>query len=779
LPRSDRHPVPANNMTTNIIAKQIEINGIVQGVGFRPYLFQLAHRDQLAGTVANTDAGVRLNIEGVAENVDHFLAILVQDPPPLARIFAVVASDAAVKGYIDFTIAPSARTGQRATLISPDVAVCDDCRQELFDPDDRRFGYPFINCTNCGPRYTIIDDIPYDRPNTTMREFKMCADCQAEYDDPANRRFHAQPNACSQCGPRVALRDNQGRRMTEADPIRAAAQLLRGGQIVAVKGLGGFHLAVDAFQDEAVTRLRQRKVREEKPLAVMSPDVATIAGYARLDDAHTQLLASIQRPIVLLPKRLPEKLAFSVSPRNHYYGVMLPYTPLHYLLLDNGFSALVMTSGNTSEEPIAIDNPDAFERLGDIADFFLTHDRGINLRSDDSIVRVADKDIRMIRRSRGYVPVPVFLRREMPPLLACGAELKSTVCLTRGDQAFVSQHIGDLENAATETFFEKTICHLQRILDIQPEALACDQHPDYLSSQWAARQTATPLIQVQHHHAHIAACMAEHQLQGPVIGLAFDGTGLGDDNTIWGGEVLLADEAGYRRMAHLESIPMPGAAAAIKEPWRMGLAYLHHAYGDALGELALPFLSFLDSPAKTTVLQMAAKGINAPLTSSLGRLFDGVAAIVGLRQTVAYEGQAAMELEMMADGRRQDAYPYQWHDGAVKEIALAPMIVAIVEDILQGMPAFVISRRFHQTIIDGFAGLCAEIARETQLSRVVLSGGCFQNVLLLEGLTRALHDRHLSVFAHQQVPTNDGGIALGQAVVAGSAMAGTPSEVAV
>ena len=475
--------------------------------------------------------GVRLTLEGAADDIDHFLSVLAQSPPPLARIIAVSAADIEVKGFSAFSIEHSTAAGQRATLISPDVSVCNDCLKELFEPTDRRFGYPFINCTNCGPRYTIIDDIPYDRPHTTMRAFTMCTACQAEYDNPADRRFHAQPNACADCGPRVALRDHQGKLISEPDPIKAAAQLLHSGHIVAIKGLGGFHLAVDALNDEAVDRLRQRKLREEKPLAVMSPDTAAIVTFAHIDEPHTALLSSIQRPIVLLPKRLPEKLAFSVSPRNHFYGVMLPYTPLHYLLLENGFTALVMTSGNLSEEPIAIDNQEAIQRLGNIADYFLTHDRGINLRSDDSIVRIAGDGIRMIRRSRGYVPVPVFLRRSMPSILACGAELKNTVCLTRGDQAFVSQHIGDLENAATEAFFKQTIDHLQRILDVPTRGHRLRRAPGLsvasVGRPEGGRTDRTGrVIRVQHHHAHIAACMAEHQLHGPVIGLAFDGTGV-------------------------------------------------------------------------------------------------------------------------------------------------------------------------------------------------------------------------------------------------------------
>ena len=706
-----------------------------------------------------------------------FEGCLIPEAPPLAAIVDLSAADTEVAGYADFTIATSRAATHRATLISPDVATCDACLAEMRNPGDRRFNYPFINCTNCGPRYTIIDDIPYDRPNTTMHDFTMCAACQAEYDDPEDRRFHAQPNACPKCGPHVRLCDNQGRRLPADDPIAEAARWLHEGRIVAVKGLGGFHLAVDAMQDEAIERLRQRKHREEKPLAVMSADLETIAGYAHVDDDGAGLLQSIQRPIVLLPKRLPEKLAFSVAPRNLYYGVMLPYTPIHHLLLDHGFTALVMTSGNLSEEPIAIDNKEAFERLGAIADLFLVHNRDINLRSDDSIVRTAGGEGRFIRRSRGYVPLPVFLRNPGPPVLACGAELKNTVCLTRNNEAFVSQHIGDLENLAGEDFFRQTIDHLQRILDIHPEALACDLHPDYLSTQWALRQKKIPIIRVQHHHAHVAACLAEHRLEGPVIGLALDGTGFGDDGAVWGGEVLLADAAGYRRLAHIEYAPMPGGAAAIENPWRMALAYLNHVYGDDTENLTLPFMAGLDSTATQTVLRMARQHINAPSTSSLGRLFDGVAAILGLRREVAFEGQAAMELEMIADGEEHDAYPHAWTDGPIRQIALAPIIEAVVNDVHSGMPAFIISRRFHQTLVAMFCRLTAAIRRETRVNRVALSGGCFQNVLLLEGLIKGLEAENFQVFTHHQVPANDGGIALGQAVAAMARLTGQPSEV--
>jgi len=762
-------------MTLPPAARQIRINGIVQGVGFRPFVHQLARRHHLRGHVANTASGVLLHVEGAAGRLEAFLRDLSNRKPPLAHIVEMTVDAAEPAGYSDFSILKSEGGDHRATLISPDVAVCDDCLAELFDPDDRRFHYPFINCTNCGPRYTIIDDIPYDRPHTSMRLFTMCPRCQAEYDHPENRRFHAQPNACHQCGPRVSLFDHR-RRTVSGDPITRAAELLKEGRIVAIKGLGGFHLAVNAMDDAAVTRLRERKHREEKPLAVMSADLTTVQRYARIAPEEAELLSSIQRPIVLLEKKRPEKLAFSVAPRNAYVGVMLPYTPLHHLLLRNDFTALVMTSGNLSEEPIAIDNAEAFQRLGDIADYFLIHDRDIYLRSDDSIVRRAAGRTRPLRRSRGFVPIPVFLKEETPPLLACGAELKNTICLTRGRQAFVSQHIGDLENLATEAFFKQTIAHLRRILDIRPQWVVCDLHPDYLSTRWAENQSDLPVIHVQHHFAHIAACMAEHHLDAPVIGLAFDGTGFGADGTVWGGEFLVADSAGYRRAAHLETVPMPGGAAAIKAPIRMAVACLHKVFGQGMWDLGLPSLAATPRSEAEILVRMCEQGINAPLTSSLGRLFDAVAALIGLRRQVAFEGQAAMELEMIADDPTAERYDFQWRDGQVRIVSMAPVIQGVVEDLRRGMPAFIISRKFHNTLIHGCAELCAAIGRELQLDRVVLSGGCFQNRLLLEGLTRALVERNLKVYSHRQVPTNDGGIALGQAVIGAAVAAGKQSR---
>jgi len=765
-------------MTLPPAARQIRINGIVQGVGFRPFVHQLARRHHLRGHVANTAAGVYLHVEGASRQMEAFLRDLATQKPPLAHIVEMTVDAAEPAGYADFSILKSEGGDHRATLISPDVAVCDDCLAELFDPADRRFRYPFINCTNCGPRYTIIDDIPYDRPHTSMRHFTMCPECQAEYDDPDDRRFHAQPNACHQCGPKVSLFDHQ-RRAVSGDPIVRAAELLKAGRIVAVKGLGGFHLAVNAMDDAAVVRLRQRKHREEKPLAVMSADLATVQQYARITPEEAELLTSMQRPIVLLEKRRPEKLAFSVAPRNAYVGVMLPYTPLHHLLLRNGFTALVMTSGNLSEEPIAIDNTEAFQRLGDIADYFLIHDREIYLRSDDSIVRRAAGRTRPLRRSRGFVPIPIFLKEEMPPVLACGAELKNTVCLTKGRQAFVSQHIGDLENLATEAFFKQTVAHLQRILDIRPQWVVCDLHPDYLSTRWADSQSDLPVIQVQHHFAHIAAGMAEHHLDAPVIGLAFDGTGYGADGTVWGGEFLVTDGVDYRRVAHLETVPMPGAGAAIKAPTRMALACLHQVYGQELWDLDLPAIAAIPRSEADILVRMCEQGINAPLTSSLGRLFDAVAAVIGLRRQVAFEGQAAMELEMIADDPTPERYDFQWREGQVRLISIEPVLRGVVEDLRRGVPAFIISRKFHNTLIHGCAELCTVIGSELQLDRVVLSGGCFQNRLLLEGLTRALTDRNLKVYSHRQVPTNDGGIALGQAVIGAAVAAGRQSRLPV
>ena len=755
-------------MTVDYTARKLEVNGIVQGVGFRPFVYNLANHYGLKGEVANTPTGVSIHVEGPPECIRSFETDLAAKCPPLAHVVDISGQSAPVKPCADFKIVKSRGRAHMATLISPDVSICADCLGELFDPADRRYLYPFINCTNCGPRYTIIDDIPYDRPRTSMRHFKMCAACQAEYDDPANRRFHAQPNACAACGPHVGLYDPRREPVDCDDPIKTAADCLRQGRIVAVKGLGGYHLAVDAQNNDAVMRLRHRKMREEKPFAVMSADLERIRQYALVGAEEEELLVSIQRPIVLLKKKTPCAIAAAVAPRNKYWGVMLPYTPLHYLLLNHGFSALVMTSANLTDEPIAIDNQDAFERLAGIADYFLTHNRDIYLRSDDSIVRQAAGQTRYIRRSRGFVPIPLFLERPVPPILACGAELKNTICLTKDDKAFLSQHIGDLENLRTLDFFKLTVAHLQRILEIHPEIIACDMHPDYLSSRYASEQQRIRKVEVQHHHAHIVSCMAEHRLKGAVIGLSFDGTGYGSDGAIWGGEVLIADAAQFERVAHLAYVSMPGGAAAIKEPWRMAMGYLHDAFGDNLQDLELPVLRQIESAKLGIIAEMIQKRVNCPQTSSLGRLFDGVAAIVGIRNRVNFEGQAAMELEMLAADDLDSIYDYEWLMGAgdCLRILPAPIIRGIVEDVRSGLSIAQISIKFHKTLIALFVELCTAVRRERDLKRVVLSGGCFQNCILLNGMIHELASRDFEVFAHQRIPTNDGGIALGQAMIA-------------
>ncbi|HUV51140.1 MAG TPA: carbamoyltransferase HypF [Anaerolineae bacterium] len=768
-----------NVMTYNYIANRLNINGIVQGVGFRPFVYQLASQYEIKGNVANTSSGVVIHIEGTKDNIESFCRDLTEKSPPLSHITDTLIHPEPVKGFKEFSIAKSIGRSACSTLISPDVSICDDCLTELFDPEDRRFHYPFINCTNCGPRYTIISDIPYDRPKTSMKHFKMCKMCEAEYDDPGNRRFHAQPNACEKCGPHVDLFDNKRKKIISQNPIEKAAQLLKQGYVVAIKGLGGFHLAVDAANNDAVGTLRSRKHREEKPLAIMSCDIEHIREYAHVQAKEKALLKSSHRPIVILKKKRPNPLstknvspAKNVSPGNRYFGVMLPYTPLHYLLLSHDFTALVMTSGNMSEEPICIDNEDAFKRLLEIADYFLVHNRDIYLRSDDSIVKHTAGQTRFMRRSRGYIPVPVFLKKKVGQILACGGGLKSTVCLTKGDNAFISQHIGDLENQATYEFFQLTINHMKQILDINPKIIAHDLHPDYLSTIYALEQEDVEKVPVQHHHAHIVSCMAENRLDGPVIGLSFDGTGYGTDGNIWGGEILVVEDNEFRRAAHLSYVPMPGGGAAIKEPWRMAVSYLYDAFGKDFACHNLPLFGQLDDSKVKFIVEMISKRINSPITSSLGRFFDGVAAIVGIRNTVFFEGQAAMELEMLADKKAKGIYSFEWASGEIHRIFLQPIISGIVNDMERGISPSTISGKFHNTIIALFSELCEVIRKENGLNRVALSGGVFQNSILLSGLIKGLKQRGFQVITHSLVPANDGGISLGQAMIAAAACKG-------
>jgi len=752
-----------------VLRKAVDVTGIVQGVGFRPFVYRLANACGLSGFIANSPAGVSIEVEGPADRVEEFLERLPKEIPPLAKVTSLSLRDARAQGGDSFRIVSSHLGEPPKALISPDVAVCEDCLREMGNPRDRRFRYPFINCTNCGPRFTILRDIPYDRSRTSMAAFLMCAACQAEYDDPTNRRFHAQPNACWDCGPQVQLLSATGERMDVVEPIRETSRLLQQGKIVAVKGLGGFHLACDAKNEAAVDLLRERKRRVEKPFAIMVRRVEDVAHLCTLDQLSRKLLLSRERPIVLLPRKPEAGLASGVAPRNRFLGVFLPYAPLHHLLFSSGkFEALVMTSGNLREEPIAIDNVEALERLRTIADAFLVHDRDILRRCDDSVVRVSAGQTQMLRRSRGYVPVPVALESESEPILAVGGELKNTVCLVRGSEAFLSQHVGDLENPESYGFFEEAVAHFQRILEVQPKVIAHDLHPDYFSTQWAFEREGTEHISVQHHHAHIAACMAENHLEGTVIGMALDGTGYGTDGAIWGGEILIADYTVFERTAHFQYVPLPGGAAAIHEPWRIAVSYLAKHYGNDISALHLPFLKEIEPRKLNVVLQMVQREVHSPRTSSCGRLFDAVAALVGLRTKVNYEAQAAIELEMAAhDSAEEGAYLLNLIPmNSGWQIGTRSLFDWLIADIEKGASVADMSRRFHNGLVAVLVDVAEKIRAQRELSRVCLSGGCFQNVLLFESLLAALRKHQFDVYFHSEVPAGDGGLSLGQALVA-------------
>ncbi len=745
------------------------VEGIVQGVGFRPYVFSLASRLGLAGRVGNDTSGVFLEVEGAPEAVDDFFTTLRADPPPLAVVERVVSTVTGPIGVTGFEIAGSDAAGPARTLVCADMATCDDCLRELADPADRRYRYPFTNCTNCGPRFTIVTGVPYDRPNTTMHRFAMCAACSAEYHDPGDRRFHAQPVCCPDCGPRLALHDPAGAPL-EGDAIQHTARLLRAGKVVAVKGLGGYHLAADAGCEPAVSALRARKHREDKPFAVMVADVGGAGALCHLEPADAKLLSDARRPIVLLTRRPGAAVAPSVAPGNGQLGVMLPYTPLHHLLLREMGRPIVLTSGNVSDEPIAYDDADALRRLAPIADAFLVHDRPIHIRTDDSVTRSFGGREMLVRRSRGYAPRPLEIPYLVPrPILACGAELKSTFCLAKGRHAFVSHHIGDLENFETLRSYTEGIEHFQRLFDIAPEVIAHDLHPEYLSTKYAMDAgcaASAELIGVQHHHAHIASCLADNGESGPVIGVAFDGLGYGTDGTLWGGEFLIADLAGFTRAGHFEAVPMPGGAAAIRQPWRMAVSYLHSVYGEGLPPSLALLARHDDWPH---VLGLVRSGTASPLTSSAGRLFDSVAALIGLRDSVNYEGQAAIELEQLAAPGRVDGYPVGIVDGEVLTLTCARLIEAVVDDLGRAEPSAAIAARFHLGLADAVTETCARLRERTGLQAVALSGGVFQNRLLLRRAVDGLQSKGFRVLTHSRVPANDGGISLGQAAVAAAA----------
>ncbi len=775
--------------------QRLTVTGVVQGVGFRPFVYGLAARHGLTGFVGNHSGGVFIEVEGPEAELAAFQRDLVNQAPPLAHIERVTVEARPVQGDSAFTIIHSQVEASANTLISPDICLCADCLRELFDPQDRRYRYPFINCTNCGPRFTIIQNIPYDRPYTTMAGFPMCPDCQAEYENPLDRRFHAQPNACPVCGPHIWLELNPNiqpptsnlQPLSGDDALQATQQLLAAGQIVAVKGLGGFHLACDAASDEAVQTLRQRKGRVDKPFAVMALNVETVRQFAELSAEEETLLSSKERPILLLRKKPDSPLSDFIAPGNNTLGVMLPYTPLHYLLLTSSHPPVsglrspvfIMTSANHSDEPIIKDNAEARERLSTLTDAFLFHNRDIHTRCDDSVVRLFRGVELPVRRSRGYAPFPVKLPFNLPPTLAVGGELKSTFCLTKDDYAFMSQHIGDMENLETLAAFDQAVAHFKHIFRVEPEMIACDMHPGYLSTRWAEEQQGRrgageqgsisfqppcPLILVQHHHAHIAAVMAEHQLDGaePVIGFSFDGTGYGTDGAIWGGEVFIADYHTFERVAHLKYTPLAGGDAAVKRPYRLALAQLWAAGVD--WDERLPCVAACPVVERRVMKHQLETGFNSVPTSSFGRLFDAAASLAGVRHTVTYEAQAAIEFEALAAPGIKEGYTF-----AIEEnlFDAAPVIRAVAADVLAQVPTAVIAAKLHLAVAALIVQVSLRQRRQTGLNRVALSGGVFQNTTLLDLATRQLQAHNFTVLTHRRVPPNDGGLALGQAIIGG------------
>jgi hydrogenase maturation protein HypF len=744
------------------------VEGVVQGVGFRPFAHRLAHEHALSGWVRNDQRGVLLEVEGTPDAVRSFLERLRQEAPPLAVVERVRAEPLRPTGEDGFRILASERASEAATLLSPDTAPCIDCVAELFDPGDRRHRYPFVNCTSCGPRFTIVRDLPYDREFTTMAGFEMCASCRAEYEDPADRRFHAQPNACPQCGPSARLIDATGRTLGAEDPVRAAAAALVAGKIVAVKGLGGYHLACRADDEETVAELRRRKRREEKAFALMVGDLAAAGTLVDLTAAEEELLRSRERPIVIAHRRDGAAVAGAVAPGSGDLGVMLPSTPLHHLLLADAGTVLVMTSGNLSDEPIAHLDGDALRRLGTVADVMLVHDRPIQVPADDSVARSLGAGWThslMLRRARGYVPASIELPLPGPALLACGAELKSTFCLAKGSRAWVGHHLGDLKNWETLRSFRDGIAHFERLFAITPEVLVHDLHPDYLSTGYAREREGVALVGVQHHHAHLAACLAEHGECGPAIGAIYDGAGVGTDGAIWGGELLIGDLESVERAGHLLPVRLPGGDAAVREPWRMACAWLLAAFD---GEAPAPasIAAQIDRASWERVAELARTGMASPMTTSVGRLFDAVAALCAIRMTVHDEGRAAMELEAAADPSERAAYPLPVTDADVLLLDAREIVRAIVEDLAAGTSVAVVSARFHNGLAHATASAISLLAQRRQVATAVLSGGVFQNRLLLTRTARALAREGLRVLIPRALPPNDGAIAYGQAAVA-------------
>jgi hydrogenase maturation protein HypF len=749
--------------------RKIEIRGIVQGVGFRPTVYRLAKIYDLKGSIFNDSKGVTLDIEGYSKNIDSFLEELKKNPPPLSNIEKIISKDLKVENFREFKIIESEKGEEKKTLVSPDIATCEDCKKELLDKDDRRYLYPFINCTNCGPRFTITKELPYDRKNTTMKKFDMCEKCRTEYEDPSMRRFHAQPNACGKCGPHLEILDFEGIEL-KGNPINRAIKLLEKGKIIAVKGLGGFHLACNAKDMKAIKVLRERKMRSCKPLALMARDIPTIEKFVKVPEEERKLLQSPRSPIVLLKKKKKCALPGNIAPSNNFLGFMLPYTPLHILLFEK-LEVLIMTSGNKRDEPIIFDNKNAIERLEGVADYFLIHDRDIWMQTDDSIARIVDNEPLLLRRSRGYAPqplrCPIWNEKK---IIGFGAHKHNTFSISRGDEIFVSHYIGETDNIETIKAFERGIEHFTNFFDILPDIAVVDLHPEYQATKFGKKWAFDynkPLIEVQHHHAHIASCLVDNRLDEKVIGVAWDGTGYGEDGKIWGGEFLIADLEGYERKAHLQYIPLPGGDITVKEPWRMGAVYLYDIFGNGFSSLGIDFVKTLDNKKWSFIRTMIDKRVNSPLTSSIGRLFDAVSSILGIRSSINYQGQAAIELEMIAKEDEQKFYQFDIIR-SINTYIIDPkkVIESIVEDIKKGTANGYISMKFHIGLAEMIVDVSNLLREETNINKVCLSGGVFQNMILREEATKRLKKERFEVYNHKKLPPNDGGVSAGQVAIA-------------
>lgn len=753
--------------------KRLEIKGIVQGVGFRPFIYRLAKNHNLKGFVLNNTTGVLIDLEGETSKIDEVIKEIKKHSPPLARIKEIESKTLPLKGYIDFVIKYSQKEDEKITLVSPDIATCEDCKKELLNPSDRRYKYPFINCTNCGPRFSIIEELPYDRKNTTMKKFKMCKDCKEEYENPEDRRFHAQPDTCSVCGPEVRLVDQTGKEI-KGDPINKTIKLLKDGKIVAIKGLGGFHIAVDATNKESVKLLRSRKKRPHKPLALMAGDVEVVKKYVHLSRQEEELLESSMAPILLLRKKKGCILPDEIAPNNRFIGFMLPYTPLHILLFqkDKDIDVLVMTSGNRKGAPIIFKNEEALSSLGDIADYFLLHNRDIHIHADDSVLRIPSPDSRlMMRRSRGYVPEPIKSPIDFPKnILGCGGHLRNTFSLARGNEIFVSHHLGHLETLESEESYERGIEHYIGLFNIHPEIIAVDKHPTYYSTQIGkkmALENDKLLVKVQHHHAHIASCLVDNGVDKEVIGIAWDGTGYGEDGAIWGSEFLIANLKGYKRKAHLKYKPLPGSEKAIEEPWRMAATNLYEVFGGDFLNIDIDFVKRLDLKKWKNLKIMIDKGINSPETSSMGRLFDAVSSLIGMRDEITYFGQAAIELEMIMDEDKKGIYCFDINkEGEIYSIDSAPVIRSIVDDFMNSVDASNISSKFHRSVVEMMVEVSKLLREETGINEVALSGGVLQNLFIRNIGTKRLSEEGFKVYNHNNIPSNDGGISVGQVAIA-------------